>query len=266
MKTILITGATDGIGLATSKALSGQGHHLLLHGRSQQKLTELADELTDSNSQITTLNADLSDFSQVNAMIASIVSQHKHIDVILNNAGVFKTQYPHKRNELDVRLKVNLVAPYLIIKGLQPRLSQHSRIINVSSAAQAECQLDIFKKPTEISDAMQAYAQSKMAITAMTFACANSVDFIGNYIALNPGSLLATKMVKEGFGVSGNSIEMGVKVFEAAIHESRFLSPAGCYFDNDKGQFSEPLRSATHPDYQQALLTHLTHYLSQNPI
>ena len=63
------------------------------------------------------------------------------------------------------------------------------------------------------------------------------------FIAVNPGSLLGTKMVKEGFGVSGKDIRIGAEILFRAALADEFATASGQYFDNDSGQFASP-----HPD------------------
>jgi len=89
-KTILITGSTDGIGLATAKSLAKLGHTVLLHGRSDSKLADAKNQLTEFAKplQIFTYKADLSSMAETKALAVKIKQQHKKLDVIINNAGV----------------------------------------------------------------------------------------------------------------------------------------------------------------------------------
>ncbi len=64
-------------------------------------------------------------------------------------------------------------------------------------------------------------------------------------IALNPGSLLATKMVKEGFGAPAQDMSVGIDVMVRAAIGDEFSGASGQYFDNDKGHFAEPSYDAT---------------------
>ena len=95
-KSILLTGATDGIGLETAKLLAAEGHTLLLHGRSDAKLERATQELAqiDGAGVTETYRADLSDLSEVEALASAVAEKHSNLDVLINNAGVFKTQNP----------------------------------------------------------------------------------------------------------------------------------------------------------------------------
>ena len=92
-RTILITGATDGIGLATARALATQGHKVLLHGRNPDKLAQVTAEL-QALSGVQALHsyvADLSDLEQVKVLAEAVLAEHSTLDVLINNAGVFRT-------------------------------------------------------------------------------------------------------------------------------------------------------------------------------
>ena len=247
-KKILLTGASDGIGLEATKLLAAQGHQLLLHGRNAQKLEQAKNAISESDALIETYLADLSDLRQVVALAADIQSKHTSLDVIINNAGVFKTSAPVSAAGLDVRFVVNTIAPYILTMQLLPLMPDDARIVNISSAAQQPVDLAALRGDTLLSDAMQAYAQSKLAITMWTRQLAHSQSQLqgeGNrvFVSVNPGSLLASKMVKEGFGVEGKDIGIGADILARAAVSDEFADASGKYFDNDIGAFGDP-----HPD------------------
>jgi len=244
-KTILLTGATDGIGLATARMLSKQGHHLLLHGRSIQKLEDVANQLFTQNEgqNIETYVADLSNFNDVKALANAVKAQHQTLDVLINNAGVLKTSKVTTADGLDVRFVVNTLAPYLLTQELLPLMSKNGRIVNLSSAAQATVNLKALAGNIQLDD-MGAYSQSKLAITMWSRVMAEKLNDGPLVVAVNPGSLLASKMVREGFGVAGNDIEIGVDILMRAALSDEFENTSGQYFDNDSGQFAPPHKDA----------------------
>lgn len=130
-KKILITGATDGIGFETAKKLVKQGHRLLLHGRNSKKLQKVEEELSKFGS-IESYLADLSDLSAVRSFAKAVKKRHQSLDVLLNNAGVFKTSNPLTPDGLDVRFVVNTIAPYSLTKELLSLMRSSGRVINVS--------------------------------------------------------------------------------------------------------------------------------------
>ena len=93
-KTILITGSTDGIGFETARMLLAQGHYILLHGRSIDKLEKTEKKLKSEgahNGEITCYVSDLSNMADVELFAETVIANHKKIDVLINNAGVFKS-------------------------------------------------------------------------------------------------------------------------------------------------------------------------------
>ncbi|MGS2717269.1 SDR family NAD(P)-dependent oxidoreductase [Eionea flava] len=244
-KTILLTGATDGIGLETAKTLSAQGHTLLLHGRSETKLDSIKKTLLalNSNASIDMFQADLSNLSAVRQLALAIKKEHSIIDVLINNAGVFKTPQPITDEGFDIRFMVNTIAPYLLTQQLLPLLKRQGRVINLSSAAQAPVNLEALKGQTLLNDS-EAYAQSKLAITMWTYQLAKSLgDNAPSLMAVNPASFLGSKMVKEAYGSDGKDLSIGADILVRAALDDEFSNIKGQYFDNDIGHWSQP-----HPD------------------
>ena len=240
MKTILITGSTDGVGKLTAMKLAESGHQILLHGRNSEKLINTISEIKEkmSNDKIRGFVSDLSDFSSIEKMIAEISNEFSSIDVLINNAGVFKSSVKQNTDNLDMRFAVNYFAPYLLTNGLMTILknSNSPRIINLSSAAQSTVSIEALKG-NELISSNEAYAQSKLALTMWSFAFAKANPSITT-IAVNPGSLLNTNMVKEAYGHHWSSADKGADIlYELAISE-KYKESNGKYFDNDKGIFS----------------------------
>lgn len=192
-KTILITGSTDGIGLETAKRLLTKGHHILLHGRNADKLNKIWLQLSEFGT-VEKYIADLSDLRSVKELTSTIIQKHSSLDIIINNAGILKTKQTKTASGHDIRFMVNAIAPYLLTKALLPLLSSDGRVINLSSAAQATVDLNALKGSMDQIEDMNAYSQSKLAITMWSYAMACSLGAKGPMIiAVNPGSLLGSK-------------------------------------------------------------------------
>lgn len=249
-KTILMTGATDGIGLETAKQLAANGHRMLLHGRSTDKL-DAALQAVGGTSE--TYQADLSHLNQVDALASEIAGKHSQLDVIINNAGVLKAPVTRLTNGRDIRFVVNTFAPVRLTNALLPLLAPDGRIVNLSSAAQASVDLAALCGEKQLAD-MEAYAQSKLAITIWSQELAKDLAQGQITIAVNPGSLLASKMVKDGFGLAGNDIGIGVDILIRASLSDEFLGRSGQYFDNDAGVFSPPHADAANPTLVSSIL------------
>lgn len=249
-KTILITGSTDGIGLETAKALVSLGHHVLLHGRNKDKLEQTVKTLTaiSDSAQVESYSADLSIMAEVVALAEAVIRKHTRLDVLINNAGVYKIANPITGDGLDARFAVNTIAPALLTQKLLPLLGSQSRVISLSSAAQAPVDAEALVGRIQLTDDFSAYAQSKLALTMWSQTMA--IIFKDNgpvFISVNPGSLLATKMVKEGFGMAGHDIQIGVDILIRLALDEAFTSKSGQYYDNDKGGFNKPHADALNP-------------------
>ncbi len=233
-KIILITGSTDGIGLATAKKLTSLGHKVIVHGRNTEKLNKVATEL-----DLESVQADFSNLCEVQSMADFILEKYDKIDVLINNAGVFKVSNPRTTDGYDVRYVVNTFAPYLLTKKLLPILKK-GRVINLSSAAQASVDFEAMRGNIVMDD-FEAYAQSKLAITMWSRYVANTMGSNGPvFIAVNPASLLGTKMVKEGFNTAGNDINIGVNILTSLSLDDQHLKHSGEYYDNDNQRYSVP--------------------------
>ncbi|MEM7289473.1 MAG: SDR family NAD(P)-dependent oxidoreductase [Pseudomonadota bacterium] len=259
-KTILITGSTDGIGLLTAKKLATDGYNVLLHGRNEAKLSAAAKEV---GGNVETYRADLSSVDDVKALAAGILEKHNKLDVLINNAGVLKTPKPILDNGLDARFMVNTFAPYMLTELLLSIVPSDGRIVNLSSAAQAPVNTDAMLGKVRL-DEMTAYAQSKLAITIWTREWAKEEPQGPVFIAVNPASLLASKMVKEGYGIAGKDMNIGADILIEAVLGERFANATGQYFDNDIGQFSEPHNAALDANHATSVMQTIGHFMSEN--
>lgn len=263
-KIILLTGSTDGIGLETAKMLVSQGHTVLVHGRNPEKLENAVKILSalPGDGHIESYMADLSYMANVEELAVAVSKQHSKLDVLINNAGIFKTAHTITQDGFDVRFAVNTLAPYLLTKRLLPLFSTSGRIINLSSAAQAPVNPEALAGQIELAD-MDAYAQSKLAITMWSHHMAQSLKESGpSIISVNPGSMLGSKMVQDGFGVAGNDISIGVDILVRASLADEFAMVSGQYFDNDSGQFTSPHPGAFDPSKTQEIVEIIENCLS----
>ena len=247
-KTIVITGSTDGIGLETAKMLVQAGHNVLLHGRNPAKLEAAQKALTElpDGGRVESYVADLSRLADVEALAKALADKHAKLDVLINNAGIYAPGST-TQDGLDVRFAVNTIAPYLLAKRLLPLLGTAGRVVNLSSAAQASVDPKALAGQVSLSDG-EAYAQSKLAITIWSRALALSLNGNGPVVvAVNPGSMLGSKMVKEAFGVAGGDIRIGADILTRAALADEFADASGQYFDNDAGRFASPHSDALDP-------------------
>ncbi|MCG1037688.1 SDR family NAD(P)-dependent oxidoreductase [Polaribacter sargassicola] len=253
MKHILITGSTDGIGKLTALKLAQEGNIIYIHGRSEAKVNNTISEIKDAskNDNVKGIVADFSDLKAVKQMAEQIKKEVSSLDILINNAGVFKTPLTKTKVGLDIRMVVNYLAPYLLTENIMPVLKQSSepRIVNLSSAAQSSVKEGILTGNVSIG-ANEVYAQSKLALTMWSFYFARQHPNITT-IAVNPGSLLNTKMAKEAYGQHWSSAEKGANIlYDLAITES-YKGNSGEYFDNDKGDVKGRFSVAHKDAYDQ---------------
>ncbi len=257
MKTILITGSTDGIGKLVAIQLAQQGHQLLIHGRNPEKLERTVAEIIEKteNNKIQGFVSDLSDFKSIESFVKQVTSTYESIDVLLNNAGVFKSKTEKNKQGLDIRFVVNYFAPYLLTNSLIPLLQKSTkpRIINLSSAAQAPVSLAALAGTQSLSQ-QEAYAQSKLALTMWSFYLAKIVTDI-SVIAVNPGSLLNTKMVQEAYGQYWSSADKGASILSDLATSKKYDDSSGKYFDNDNEAFANAHQNAYDSTMIQQLIS-----------
>lgn len=258
-KTILITGSTDGIGKLTAIKLAEDGHAIYVHGRTKEKVQAVILELkkVSGNENIDGFVADFSNLDEVKQMAKNIAKKVSQIDVLINNAGVFKTAATSEFGDFDIRLVVNYFAPYVLTNALLPivKKSQAPRIINLSSAAQAHVTNEMLSGVGH-TNTSEAYAQSKLALTMWSFAFAKANPRIST-IAVNPGSLLNTKMANEAYGQHWSPASKGSDILYDLAVSDVYEGVTGTYFDNDKGNPKGDFAKA-HPDaYNEGLISKL---------
>ena len=119
-------------------------------------------------------------------------------------------------------------------------MDTEGRVINLSSAAQAPVNLKAFAGEVKLSHGA-AYAQSKLALTMWSRSLAQELGGAGPaVVAVNPASLLGSKMVKEAFGMAGGDLRIGADILVRAALSDEFATASGKYFDNDSGRFASP--------------------------
>lgn len=139
-KTVLITGATSGIGLACARKFAENGDKLILTGRDADKLKEISDELTAKGTQVRTLKFDVRNRVVAEEMLQELPAEWKNIDVLVNNAGLALGLDPEYEGDLDdweTMIDTNIMGlltmTRLVVPGMVERNSGH--IINIGSVA-----------------------------------------------------------------------------------------------------------------------------------
>ena len=138
VKTVLITGATDGIGKHLAKKLASQGHHVILHGRNPQKLELATQEVrtVSLRGRISSYLADFSELDDVYRFVEEIKRDFQSIDVLFNNAGLYaEKERKASAENVELTFMLSVLVPYMLTTELSPLLEKASdgRVINTSS-------------------------------------------------------------------------------------------------------------------------------------
>jgi NAD(P)-dependent dehydrogenase (short-subunit alcohol dehydrogenase family) len=240
-QTILITGATDGIGRGTAGALAAAGARLLLHGRGDERLAETRAAIArdTGNDRLETYRADFAALAEVRGVADTVAARHDRLDVLINNAGVGRGRGDRReasRDGYELRFQVNYLAPFLLQHLLLPLLrnATPARIVNVASIGQAEIDFDDPMLERRYSG-MQAYCQSKLALIMASIELARTLDPAEVTVnALHPGTLLNTKMVREGWGRAMGPVETGIEAEVYLATSPELDGVSGEYFDRTR--------------------------------
>jgi len=265
-KTILITGSTDGIGKLAAIKLAKDGHTVYLHGRNADKLYKVIQEVKSAtnNENVNGFVADFSDLKEVTQMANEILKQLPTLDVLVNNAGVYKAANPITKDGLDIRFVVNYLAPYVMTNTLLSLLKKSAvpRVINLSSAAQSTVLYDVFRGEKQVPD-QAAYGQSKLALLMWSFYLSKQEPSITT-TALNPGSLLNTNMVREAFGKFWSSADKGADIIYDIALLDAYEGVTGKYYDNDEGMFNKAHADAYNESKIEELINETNLILKRN--
>ncbi|MBI3396549.1 MAG: SDR family oxidoreductase [Spirochaetia bacterium] len=238
-KVILITGATDGIGREAVLELGTRGGwHVLVHGRSKQKVDEVCGLIAASGGSAKGFTADLSSLSQVKGLAQDVLAHTKRLDVLVNNAGVFMKDRVLSADGFEMSFAVNHLAHFLLTLSLLDVLkaSAPSRVVTVSSVAHNRGKLDFDDLQMENDfSGYGAYAASKLANVLFSNELARRLAGTGvESYSLHPG-VIATKLLKEGFpGASGVDVADGHGNLLFVATDPSLQGKTGKYFSDLK--------------------------------
>jgi NAD(P)-dependent dehydrogenase (short-subunit alcohol dehydrogenase family) len=230
-QTVLITGATDGLGRALALDLAGRGMTVLAHGRNEERLQALLAELGPT---ARSYRADLSSLAEVRAMAEAVEADVDRLDVLVSNAGIGREvpggpERQESADGLELRFAVNYLAGYLLTRELLPLLKAagEARIVNVSSAAQMPIDFDDVQL-TQGYSGTRAYSQSKLAQILSTVDLAEELAGTGVTVnALHPATFMPTKIV----ATPTSTIEEGVEATARLVVDPVLAGVTGRYFD-----------------------------------
>ncbi|MEU0026426.1 SDR family NAD(P)-dependent oxidoreductase [Streptomyces sp. NPDC006335] len=233
MSTILITGATSGLGRYVAFELVRSGHTVLAHGRDPRRTESLVAELRTEGAAEGFV-ADLASLAAVRELGARVADAHPELDVLVNNAGVGAGS-PGSGREVsadghELRLAVDYLAPVALTRALLPvlRANTPARIVNVGSVGQEPIDFDD-PEFTRGYAGFAAYCRAKFALAAHTFALAEELADTGVAVnVLHPATFMDTAMVREGGVAPWSTVADGAPGVLALATQNR---GTGRFFD-----------------------------------
>jgi NAD(P)-dependent dehydrogenase (short-subunit alcohol dehydrogenase family) len=237
--TVLVTGATDGLGRHVALELANKGAMVLLHGRNRERCEAVLEEVqrqTDGGAGSRYYLADLSSLSEVRGLAEQILSKHDSLDILVNNAGIIAREREETVDGVELTFAVNYLVHFLLTNLLLPLLlgSAPARIVNVASAGQSPVDFrDVMLKRGYRG--MKAYTQSKLAQVMFTFELAERLRGTGVTVnALHPATLMDTKMVRETFGHASSTVQEGTEAVVRLAASPELEGVTGRYFDRTR--------------------------------
>lgn len=162
-KTIIVTGASSGIGLTVSKYLAQAGAHVLLLARTKEKLDEVKAEIEAEGGKASVFPCDLNDMESIDAVSKEILASVDHIDILINNAGRSIRRAVHESvdrfHDFERTMQLNYFGAVRLVLNILPHMMQRKdgQIINISS-------IGVLANATRFS----AYVASKAALDAFS--------------------------------------------------------------------------------------------------
>ncbi|WP_030727243.1 SDR family NAD(P)-dependent oxidoreductase [Streptomyces sp. NRRL S-237] len=241
-RTIMVTGATSGIGHETARLLAECGATVLLHGRTAAEARAAVKRLlatTDVDAELLRpCAADFSRLDEVERLADRVITGHPYLDALVNNAAVAAPErhtVTPDGNELS--FQVNFLAHYLLTHLLEPALTTGpgGRVVNVSSSMHRTASI-MWNDPnrTRRYSRLAAYAQSRLALTVF------AADPRVTAVSVDPG--VCETALRPLYG------HRGATPAEGAAHVVRLCDPAveivnGAYYE--RGERMEPAAGAT---------------------
>lgn len=258
MKTILVTGATSGIGLEASVTLAREGHQVVLVGRDEAKTRRTVDEVKQrsGSSRVESLLCDFSSQASIRALAEAYRAKYDRLDVLVNNAGTVNENRTVTKDGIESTFAVNHLGYFLLTNLLLELIvkTAPARIVVVASTGHYRGTMDLEDLGFEKGGygIMKAYTRSKLANVMMTRSLAKRLEGKGVTVnALHPGSV-ATRIWDGAPGWSQPILalvkklvmitpEEGGKTLSYLATSPEVEGKTGLYFEKNKQKGCAPL-------------------------
>ena len=246
-RTVLVTGATDGIGKETALQLARMGANVLIHGRNEDKGAKVLEELklNAGEGKFSFYKADFSSLAEVKHMADEIKRNQAKLHVLINNAGNLYKERKISADGYEMTFAVNYLAPFLLTQLLLDllKLSAPARIVNVASSAHMSVKnVDLDNLQGERGyNPFTAYSLSKLGNVLFSQSLAKKLAGTGVTVnSLHPG-VVATKLLRKSYDMDGISMAEGARtsVYLASSHEVEGVT--GKYFQNQRERLASEI-------------------------
>jgi NAD(P)-dependent dehydrogenase (short-subunit alcohol dehydrogenase family) len=140
-KVVMITGASQGLGRALTRAFAREGANLVINSRNADSLDPVAEEVEAAGAEVLAVPGDVSRATHVEILVDAAVERFGRIDVLVNNAGLLGPRVPiaeYPEDEWRKVLEANLTGPFLLAKAVVPHMPEGGSIVNVTSGVSIE--------------------------------------------------------------------------------------------------------------------------------
>lgn len=197
-KVVVVTGVTSGIGKALAMRLARSGENVVLVARDAQRGGLVQEEIKSQsqNPEIDLVLSDLSSLSSVRNAAAIIKSKHEKIDVLINNAAIYKSRRELSTDGFELMFVTNHLGPFLFTHLLlDPLLTSGSaRILNISAPSSTQLDFDNLQGEKKFNS-LTAFGASKMMNLLFTFELARRLENMGATVnAIHPGLVRSSLM------------------------------------------------------------------------
>ena len=234
MSTVLVTGATDGLGRALATRLASEGATVVAHARSEERGREALADLLDGPADVRLVVGDLSSLEAVRGLADQVPDR---LDALVNNAGIgFRGPREESEDGYELCFAVNYLAGFLLASLLRDRLiaSAPARIVNVASAGQQAIDFDDVMLERGY-DGARAYRQSKLAQIMHTFDLAEELAGSGvTATALHPATFMDTKMVIDAGVTPLSTVQEGLEATWRLVADPSVDGVTGAYFNGTR--------------------------------